>query len=107
MARFLIQASYTPEGIQGLLKDGGSGRRTAVEKMLQEMGGKLEAMYFALGKHDVVAIVELPDVIAATAIVLAINASGAVRTQTTPLVTPAEVDQAVRKTVKYRAPGAA
>lgn len=107
MARFLIQASYTPEGIQGLLKDGGSGRRAAVEKMLQEMGGKLEAFYFALGKHDVVAVAELPEIVSATSIVLAINASGAVRTQTTPLMTPAEIDQAVRKAVKYRAPGAA
>jgi uncharacterized protein with GYD domain len=107
MAKFMVNASYTPEGIKGLLKDGGTGRRAAVETALKELGGKLETMYFALGKHDVVAIMELPDGVAATALALAINASGAVRTQTTPLLTPAEVDQAVRKAVKYRAPGAA
>lgn len=107
MAKFMVNATYTPEGAKGLLKDGGTGRRAAVEAALKEVGGKLETMYFALGKRDVVVIAELPDNIAATALVLAINASGAVRTQTTPLLTPEEVDQAVRKTVKYRAPGAA
>jgi uncharacterized protein with GYD domain len=105
MAKFMIDASYTPEGIKGLLKDGGTGRRTAVEAALKELGGKLEAMYFAWGKHDVVVIADLPDNVAAAALLLVINASGAVRTQTTPLLTLEEVDAAVRKSVKFRAPG--
>jgi uncharacterized protein with GYD domain len=107
MAKFMVNASYTAEGAKGLLKDGGTGRRAAVELSLKEMGGRLETMYFAFGKNDVVAIVELPDSIAATALALAINASGAVRIQTTPLISPEDVDQAVRKAVKYRAPGVA
>ena len=107
MPKYLVNASYTTEGIKGLLKDGGTGRRAAVEAALKGLGGKLETMFYAWGKHDVVAIVDFPDNIAAAALVLAINASGAVRIQTTPLITPEEVDQAVRKTVKYRRPGSA
>jgi len=36
---------------------------------------------------------------------VAINASGAVHSRTTVLLTPEEIDQAVKKTVSYRAPG--
>jgi uncharacterized protein with GYD domain len=105
MAKYLLQASYTAEGAKGLLKDGGTKRRAAVEETVKGLGGKLDATYFALGEHDAYVIVDLPDHVALTAVSLAVNASGAVRVKTTVLMTPEEVDQAVRKTVKYRAPG--
>ena len=41
----------------------------------------------------------------ATAASLAINASGAVNLKTTVLITPEEVDEAVKKSVPYRPPG--
>jgi uncharacterized protein with GYD domain len=106
MAKFLIVSSYTPEGLKGLVKDSGSGRRAAFETAIKGLGGKLEAMYFAFGKHDTVSLLDLPDNVSAAALVLAVNASGMLQTQTTPLLTPEEVDEAVKKTVKYRAPGA-
>ena len=40
-----------------------------------------------------------------TAIALAITATGAARIKTVVLLTPEEVDQATKKSVKYRAPG--
>lgn len=105
MPKFLVNASYTPEGLQGLLKDGGTGRRAAIEAAVKSLGGKLEAMYFAFGKHDVVTIADVPDNISAAALALAVNAAGGAITRTTPLLTPEEVDQAVKKTVQYKAPG--
>ena len=105
MAKYLFEAKYTTEGVKGLLKDGGTKRRAAVEETLKALGGTLEALYFALGKHDVYAIVDLPDHVGVTAASLVVNASGAVSLRTTVLITPEEVDQAVKKTVKYRAPG--
>lgn len=107
MAKFLIDAAYTAEGLKGLMKDGGTGRRAAVESAVKVLGGKLEAIYFAFGKHDVVLILDVPDNVTAAALALAANATGAVETRTTPLLTPEEVDQAIRKTVKYSAPGKA
>jgi len=41
----------------------------------------------------------------AAALSLAVNASGAVASRATVLITPEEVDQATKKTVKYRPPG--
>jgi uncharacterized protein with GYD domain len=105
MAKYLLQASYTEEGLKGLLKDGGSKRRAAAEEALKSVGGRVEAFYFAFGEADVYVIADMPDNVSATAASLTVNASGAVRVKTVVLMTPEEVDQATKKTVTYRAPG--
>ena len=106
MTRYLIQASYTAEGVRGLLKDGGSSRRAAVAKMIEGLGGVSESFYYAFGENDVYAIAQLPDNATAAAVSLAIAASGAVTSKIVVLLTPEEVDEAAKKTVAYRAPGA-
>jgi uncharacterized protein with GYD domain len=105
MPKYLIQASYTPEGLKGLHKDKATGRRTAVMNALEPLHGKLESMYYAFGQDDVVAILDLPDNVTAGAVSFAMSASGLVRTRTTPLLTVEEVDQALQKTFNYKAPG--
>jgi uncharacterized protein with GYD domain len=106
MPKFLGKATYTAEGVKGLLKDGGSGRRAVVKKLIEGLGGTLEAFYFAYGSDDVYIITDVPDAKAAVAISLAVNASGAVRLTMLPLITPEEMDAATRTTLQYRAPGA-
>jgi uncharacterized protein with GYD domain len=105
MAKYLVRASYTSEGAKGLMKDGGTKRAAALEAALKGVGGKLDAFYFALGEHDVYAIIDAPDVASVSALALVTNASGAVRVSTTVLVTPQEVDAAAKKTVQYTPPG--
>ena len=105
MAKYLIRASYTAEGAKGLMKDGGTKRVAAVEAALKGAGAKLESMYFALGEHDVYLIVDAPDHATISAVSLATNASGAVRSSTTVLLTPQEVDAATKKKVAYTPPG--
>jgi uncharacterized protein with GYD domain len=108
MAKFLIQAGYSHEGIKGVIKDGGTGRRTAVEAAVKALGGRLEAFYFAFGESDVVGIIDGPDNISTAAFALAVGATGALsRFKTTVLLTPEEVDQAAKKAAgaSYRAPG--
>ena len=39
MAKYLVEARYTPEGAKGIARDGGSGRREAVARMLESLGG--------------------------------------------------------------------
>jgi uncharacterized protein with GYD domain len=106
MPRYLFECDYTREGTQGLLKDGGSKRRAAVEKLVASAGGQVEAFYFTFGIRDAVVIAELPDNVSAAALSLAVSATGAVAYKTTPLLTPEEVDQAAKKKVDYRPPGA-
>ncbi len=105
MAKYMVQATYTAEGAKGLLAEGGTKRRDAAVKAIKGAGGKVEAFYFAFGKSDAVVIVDLPDNVSAAAASLAINASGAVTTSTTVLLTPNEIDEAAKKSVPYRAPG--
>jgi uncharacterized protein with GYD domain len=105
MAKFMIKASYSTDGVKGLMKEGGSSRKAMIEKMLKPLGGSVESFYFAFGDADVYSVVELPDAVTAAAVSFAINASGAVQTSTIPLLTPAEVDAACKKSVGYRAPG--
>lgn len=106
MAKFMVKASYTSEGTKGLLKEGGSSRKAMVDKMIKGLGGSVEAFYFAFGDADVFLICDLPDATTAAALSLVINASGAVSTSTIPLLTVQEIDQACKKSVAYRAPGA-
>ena len=105
MPKYMITASYSAEGAKGLVKEGGSARRAMVQKLVEGMGGKVEAFYFAYGQHDAFVIADLPDAASGLAISLAVNASGAVRLSTVPLITPEEMDAAAKKSVAYRAPG--
>ena len=105
MPKYLIQAAFKTDGIKGILKDGGSKRKTAVKILMKELGGNLEAFYYSFGESDVVAIVDVPDNVTVAALSLTIAASGSLTLKTTPLLDPAEIDQATKKTVKYSPPG--
>jgi uncharacterized protein with GYD domain len=94
MAKYLLKASYTTDGVKGVLKDGGSGRRAA-----------LESFYFAFGDTDAYVVVDLPDNATATAVSLVVNAAGGAQVTTVPLLTPEEADEATKKSVEYRPPG--
>ena len=106
MAKYLIEASYTVEGVKGVQSAGGTSRRDAIAALAESVGGQLESFYFAFGERDVYTVVDLPDNESATAVALTVNASGAVKVRTTVLVTPEEVDAAAKRSVDYRAPGA-
>jgi uncharacterized protein with GYD domain len=105
VSKFLLKASYTQKGVQGVIEKGGSARRDAVAQAVAGVGGSLEAFYFALGDDDAVVVVDLPDAGAATALSLAVNAAGGATVKTIQLLTPEEVDQAAKQSVDYRPPG--
>lgn len=105
MAKYLWQANYVGEGLKGLLKEGGTSRRTVVEKVINSMGGKLEAFYYAFGETDLYVIADMPDNVSTAAFALMIAASGVINLKTIVLMTPEELDKAVKKTPSYRPPG--
>ena len=105
MPKYLIQANYVGEGLKGLIKEGGSSRRAAVEKLFASVGGKVEAYYYAFGDTDLFVIGDVPDNISAVALSLIVNAAGAATSKVTVLLTPEEIDAAAKKTPSYRPPG--
>ena len=105
MPKYLIEASYIGDGVQGLRQEGGSSRRAAVEKACDSVGGRLELFYFAFGDTDAFVIMDLPDNTTAAGVALLVGSSGKVNVKTTVLLTPEEVDAAVKGGGDYRPPG--
>ena len=106
MPKYLWQASYSSEGLRGVVREGGTGRRAAAKNLVEALGGTLEAFYFAFGDADAIIIADLPDEEAATAVALAVNADDRIDLKTTVLLTPEDVDAAARRSVEYRPPRA-
>jgi uncharacterized protein with GYD domain len=105
MAKYLIEGTYTPEGLRGLAKDKASGRKAAVQAALKSVKGKVESFHFAFGSYDFLVIVDAPNNVAAAALSMAVGSAGLVRLKTIPLLTVDEVDQAIGVQTKYRGPG--
>ncbi len=108
MPKYLVESGYTTEGTRGLLSEGGTGRRQAVDDVVRSCGGTLEWMYFALGDPDTTlyCVVDMPDDISMVASNLRVHATGTVRSRVIPLLGPEDIDAAARKSVEYRPAGA-
>jgi uncharacterized protein with GYD domain len=104
MARYMFQGSYSREGAQGLLREGGSRRREAVEQLVRSLGGRLEGFYYAFGDTDLYMIVDLPDHSGAAAASLIVAASGAGRWRTIVLLDAEDIDRAARSDASYTPP---
>ncbi len=105
MAKYLIEGSYTVDGIKGVLKEGGTARREAVTAAMKSLGGRVESIYFAFGDTDVYVIVEAPDNVTMATVAMGVAATGTVAVKTTVLLTVEEIDQATKKVLSYRAAG--
>ena len=106
MPKYLIEASYTLEGVKAVRSSGGTSRRDAITELAESVGGRLESLYFAFGDHDVYVIADLPDNESAAAVALTVNAAGGAAVRTVVLLTAEEVDAAAKRSVDYRPPGA-
>ena len=105
MPKYLSTGSYSTDGLKGVLKDGGTKRVQATKQLIESLGGKLIAMYFAFGDADFFILSEGPDNIGSIAGTLIANATGAVKIKTTVLLDPEDIDKAINRTAEYRPPG--
>ena len=105
MGKYLFHGSFTADGLRGILKEGGTSRTKAVATLAESLGGSFESYHFAFGDDSYFVIVDLPSDEAAAACALAVSASGAVSNSTIKLLTPEQVDAAIKLQPNYRAPG--
>ena len=105
MPKYLVKASYNPQGAQGLLKEGGTSRRDALTASIESVGGSVDTFLYAFGGDDLYIVMDVPDNVSAAALGLAIGAAGAITWNTTVMLTPEEIDEAAGKSVAYRPPG--
>lgn len=105
MAKYLVIASYEPEGVAGLLEQGGTARSEAVAKAIAAVGGTVEAFHFAFGADDAYVVVDMPDNVAAAAVAMRVAATGLVGCRVVVLLTPSEIDEATKLQLDYAPPG--
>jgi uncharacterized protein with GYD domain len=97
MPHYLQQVAYSHEGWVGVLANP-QNRIEAVRPAIEKLGGKIESGWFAFGDYDVVVITEFPDNVSAAAIAIAFAGGGACKSvRTTPLISPDEALQALKK----------
>ena len=105
MPKYLFNFTLSPEGLQGVLEEGGTARRKVTKDAIEALGGSVESNYYAFGGTDAIAICDLPDNETAAAFATQVSASGRVAVSTTVLVTPEEMDRAREKRFGWQAPG--
>ncbi len=79
MPTFMTQFSYTQKAWQDLAKNP-EDRSAPVKKLLEGLGGRLIALYYAMGDYDGVLIFEAPDAATAATGILAAGMAGHLRT---------------------------
>ena len=105
MPKYLLQVSYTLDGVKGVLAKGGSARVAAAKAAAESAGGSLDSLYFAFGDVDVFALADLPNNEAAAALALTVSGGGGATVKTVVLLSPEEIDKATKTSVLYTPPG--
>ena len=95
MATYIVLANFTDQGIRNV-KDTHK-RAEAFKEMAGKFGVKVKDLCWTLGQYDIVATVEGPDDLSATALGLALSAMGNVRTQTLRAFGAGEMKQILDK----------
>jgi uncharacterized protein with GYD domain len=97
MPHYLQQVAYSPQGWEAVLANP-QNRIEAVRPAIEKLGGKIEKAWFSFGDYDVIVITEFPDNVSAAAIAMAFAGGGACKSvHTTPLISPEEAVQALKK----------
>lgn len=106
MARYLLKIRYSVEGIGGVRKEGGTARAEVARKLIEGVGGKMLSFDFAFGEVDAYALIEAPSNSAVAGAATIVSSAGGATVETVTLISPAEMDEAVRGQAEYRKPGA-
>jgi len=107
MAKYLFQITYTEAGHHEIMSGGGTRWHEMVETAVRSLNGWLEAFYFSFGETDMFVIAELPENVSAASFSLIASSAGAAKIKTVVLISPADIDQATKKTVQFYSAGKA
>jgi uncharacterized protein with GYD domain len=92
MPKYLALFSYSDASMAAMIENPAD-RGTAVERVLESVGARLETMYWMFGAHDGIAVVEAPDSLTMAGISTAIRSTGAVRSETHELFSTTDIRQ--------------
>jgi uncharacterized protein with GYD domain len=106
MPLYMTQFAYTSDAWAALAKNP-QNREEVLRSLVEKLGGRLLAFYYAFGEYDGVFITEMPDETTIAAAVLAAISPGHVKAiKTTVLLSTEQTLEAMRKagTQSYQAP---
>jgi len=105
--KFLMQATFSTDGVKNLIEQGGTKREQQLQGLARSLGGSLEAVYFSPHRNEGFVIFDLPEGqrINLAGTVMAVNAGGFVQVKAQPVLTAKELDSAVEKARSVKVPG--
>jgi uncharacterized protein with GYD domain len=80
MLRYVSLINWTDQGIRNVKET--TQRAAQVRQMIEQMGGRMDTIFWTQGRYDLVALIEAPHEETATAMALRIGSAGNVRTET-------------------------
>ena len=80
MPTYVALVNWTDQGIRNVRETLDRAQKT--EELAQKHGASMSQLYWTVGPHDIVAVLEAPDDESATAFLLELGSSGNVRTTT-------------------------
>jgi uncharacterized protein with GYD domain len=95
MPRYVSLIDWTQQGITNF-KDTVD-RYEAAQQQFEALGVRFTDVYWTVGEHDIVAVVEAPDAETGTAALLALGSQGNVRTKTMLAFSPEEMRAVIEK----------
>lgn len=102
MAHYLIEVGYTPDAWSSQI-DNQPNVVDRITPAVEAANGKIECLYYAFGKSDLVGIIEFATAEDAAAFALVVTSSGALRSyRTTPLLTVAQGIESMKQAAKLR-----
>jgi len=91
MAIFFMFGTYTKESAKEISAE----RTKKAVTVIERLGGKIKSMYSLLGEHDLIFIVDLPDVQNAMKVSVALHQLTGINFTTSPVVNVEEFDKLI------------
>lgn len=92
---YVVLINFTDKGIKQVKES--PRRAAAFRTQVEAAGGTVKDVYWTLGRHDGVLVMEAPDDATATAVLLNLGAAGNVRTETLRAYDAAEFEGILAK----------
>jgi uncharacterized protein with GYD domain len=79
MPTYIVLCQFTDQGVRSVKET--TKRAEAFKAMAKKAGATVKELYWTMGQYDLVTVMEAPDDVSATALLLSIGALGNIRTQ--------------------------
>jgi uncharacterized protein with GYD domain len=95
MPKYIILLNWTDQGIKNVKES--VNRAKSFESAIEKAGGKSTGIYYTLGNHDIVALVEAPTDEAIASVLYSTGSLGNVRTETLKAFSMSEAANIIEK----------